>query len=76
MSKHGEKSDKVAKDLVAAYLSKNELPTDTNLVDIAKRIAELFRETEKALAQSSDRTQVYKASQRQGYALTKDKGGS
>ena len=54
MAKHGDKTDKVAKDLVAAYLSKNELPSDTNLIDIAKRIAELFRETEKALAESSD----------------------
>jgi hypothetical protein len=42
-------NETIAKDLVAAYLTKNELPTPKDVAPIAKRLADLYKATKDKL---------------------------
>jgi hypothetical protein len=42
-------NETIAKDLVAAYLTKNKLPTPKDVAHIAKRLADLYKATKDKL---------------------------
>jgi hypothetical protein len=42
-------NDAIVKDLVAAYLTKNKLPTPKDVAPIAKRLADLYKATKDEL---------------------------